>query len=187
MTIDEATKQLQMSIEQIMRENENIASLPFSSPRIKFELIELIHLVNQFPKTRSYTLDDIKIALDDVTFAVIKSSSIVLRKCFEILGKLNLIPGIFIETLGVLDLVSDLEAKLISSNKVDQMACNGITAIDKPSILMNHFYKYNNCPFCKEAVRVENMAFFVLNENLRAGITLTTLKQGDKGAFHKKN
>lgn len=186
MTLDDATTQFIMSIEQIMRENENIPSIPFNSSRIKFEFVELVNLLTQFPKTKSYSLEEIMIALDDITFAVIKSSSIVLNKAFEILDLFDLLPGIFIKSLGVLDLVSDFEAKMISSKKVDQMACNGIMAIEKPSILMNHFYKYNSCPFCKEAVRVENMMFFVLDENLKAGITLTTLKQGDKGAFHKK-
>ncbi|MFV2014567.1 MAG: hypothetical protein ACC656_04010, partial [Candidatus Heimdallarchaeota archaeon] len=122
----------------------------------------------------------------DVTFALLKSSSVAIYKAFEILDKNDLLPGIFIQPLGVLDLVSELKVKIITSNIVDQMACSGINAIEKPSILMNHIYGYNTCPFCKEPVRVENITFFILTENLRAGITLSTLKQGDKGAFHKK-
>ncbi|MHA2278241.1 MAG: hypothetical protein ACXAC2_20870 [Candidatus Kariarchaeaceae archaeon] len=184
---DQAVKLFIQIMENKLRENESIISIPLSSEQLKIEFINLVNTINRFPRSKSYNLNEINYALDENTFTLIRSSELALFTSFESLDKFNLLPGIFIRILGILNLVSDLNAKLISSEKVDNMACGGINSVEKPSILLNHIYKFNICPFCKDPVKVENIVISISQESLKGGITYSTLLKGSKISFHYKN
>lgn len=185
--IDEIMANFIERLHQLAEEDYNLPSIPSDLNRLKIEFQRLIILTNKFPKTKSYTLGEIFEILDNVEFGLIKSSSTFLRVALQILDQYNLLAGTFIDQLGVLDLTTDTQTESLSINQIDQKACLGVNAIEKPSIFMNYIYKYNECPFCKEPVRVEQIKTFTLIENLKGGITLSILNKGENAAYHLKN
>lgn len=172
------------NLHQVSRENEYAIPIPLEPERLKYEIINLLVLLYQFPKTRSYSIDEIEIAMEDGKSTILKSTKIVLAEVFNSLSKFNLLPGIYISEIGVLDLVSDLNAKEISNNEVDQLACGGLSSIERPSIFLNYIYKHNKCPFCKDAVKIENIVVFVVESDLKAGISYMMIQKKDNASFH---
>ncbi|OLS29083.1 MAG: hypothetical protein HeimC2_02780 [Candidatus Heimdallarchaeota archaeon LC_2] len=171
---------------QISKENEYAFPVAISRERLKYEIINLIMILYQFPKSKSYSIDEIKLSLEDSNLFLIKSTNLILAEVLDSLDKFNLLPGIYVSEIGVLDLVSDLKAKSISNNHVDYLACGGISSIEKPSILLNYIYKHNMCPFCKEAIKIEKIVVFKAEADLKAGITFITIKESENASFHYK-
>lgn len=182
--LDSAVEYAISNLIEISRENEYALSMPLEGERLKYEIINLLVLLYQFPKTKSYSIDEIESILETGKYNLLKSTKIVLVEVFNSLSKYNLLPGIYISAIGVLDLVSDLNAKPLSNSQVDSLACGGIGSIEKPSIFLNYIYQHNRCPFCKEPVKIENIVVFITETELKAGITFTPIKKSKNGSFH---
>ena len=184
--LNEALELIMNNLQQISMNNEYAIPVSLDAERLKYEIINMLVLIYQFPKTKSYSIEEIELSLEEGKSTILKSTKIVIAEVFDTLSKFNLLPGIYISEIGVLDLVSDLNAKILSNSQVDNLACGGISSIENPTIFLNYIYKHNVCPFCKGAVKIENIVVFSTESNLKASITFSKILKGEHAAFHYK-
>lgn len=149
------------------------------------ELSFLKMKLDNFPKTRSFDLDEILAALDYPEIVLLTSSHLVLNTAMVFLQDRDLLPGMFLQEHGIFIAQASGTIQTLGHKEIDQLACQGIQAVDSPRIVMQYVYSKGTCPFCGSPVRVDNFITVRLVDTANAGLTRGILDIGDKACFHK--
>lgn len=177
-------KHIIISSQAISTPDSDALTLGFSEQRMEHELKSFCKFLNSFPKDRTYNIDEILYSLDKIQFQVIKSSRIILLEVLEILMNNELLNGQFIRDIGIYTTKRE-EIITMSLDEIDHLACKGLMAIDKSSIVMQFIYKNGKCPFCSQPALTNDFITVLLTEEIKGGITFILLKKDEVISFHR--
>jgi hypothetical protein len=176
---------------ELIKEYLTSAAIPLSGGRaleqLSAELQFLKLKLDHFPKTRSFDLDEILVALDYPEIVLLPFSHAILSSAMTYLQEEELLPGTFLLEYGVFMPQTTITVNELSHKQIDQIACRGIQAVDAPRIVMQYVFSKGTCPFCASPVRVDDFVKITLIEPVKASITKGELKSGEKACFHKRD
>ena len=124
-------------------------------------------------------------ALGYPEIVLLTSSHLVLNTAMVFLQDRDLLPGMFLQEHGIFIAQTSGTIQTFGYKEIDQLACQGIQAVDRPRIVMQYVYSKGTCPFCGSPVRVDNFITIRLVDTVKAGITHGILDSGDKVCLHK--
>ncbi len=132
-------------------------------------------------------MDEILVALDYPEIVLLPSSHVILNSAMAYLQEEELLPGTFLLEYGVFMPQTTITIDALNNKQIDQLACQGIQAVDSPRIVMQYVFSKGTCPFCGSPVRVDDFITFRLVDTTIGGITRGNLDSGSKACFHQRD
>lgn len=181
----ELSKMLIKIIQLDISNHSTNLNVNYSEKQIGLELFALKKLLNDFPEGKTFMIEDIQYAMEERQFVLLKNSSYLLVQACDMLKRHQLLPGKFIRETGIYHTTENKAVKTMETAEIDNLACKGLTSVDKKEIVTSYVFNSGKCPFCNQPTRIEDFITVNLSESIKGGISLQIIGPFEEVSLHK--